>query len=235
MTELLTVDDIHTYYGQSHILQGVSLGVGRGRLVGLLGRNGAGKSTLLRSVMGIAAPRAGRILFDGADIARYAPHRVARRGIAYVPETRGIFPSLTVLENLTLAASRARNGPGWNLERIRRRFPRLWERRHNGGGQLSGGEQQLLSIARALMQNPRLLVLDEPTEGLAPVVVEEIADTLRQLRDDGMTLLLVEQNYPFATALADSLYVLGKGRIRWQGSASALIEADEVRHRWLGV
>nr|VFJ51218.1 MAG: amino acid/amide ABC transporter ATP-binding protein 2, HAAT family [Candidatus Kentron sp. FW]VFJ59099.1 MAG: amino acid/amide ABC transporter ATP-binding protein 2, HAAT family [Candidatus Kentron sp. FW] len=235
MTELLTVDNIHTYYDRSHILQGVSLRVRQGQIVTLLGRNGAGKSTTIRSIMGVNPPRTGEIVFDNTDIARKPPYYVARRGIAYVPETRGIFPSLTVFENLTLAARQTSDTGAWDLARIHDLFPVLKMRRHNGGTQLSGGEQQMLSIARALMLNPRMLVLDEPTEGLAPVVIGEIGRVLRALKDDGMTMLLVEQNYPFATALADYLYVLGKGRIRWQGNSAQLADTHEIRHTWLGV
>lgn len=232
---LLAVEDIHTYYDQSHVLQGVSLHVQQGQVVSLLGRNGAGKSTTLCSIMGIVPPRSGDILFNNLSIARQAPYRIARHGIAYVPETRAIFSSLTVLENLTLALRHAQQQDAWNLDSIFRLFPRLRERRGHGGAQLSGGEQQMLSIARALMLNPRMLVLDEPTEGLAPVVIEEIANVLQTLKQEGMTMLLVEQNYPFATALADQLYVLGKGVIRWQGDAAALAQASEIKHTWLGV
>ena len=234
MSAGLHVRGLHTYFAQSHILQGVSMEVEPGTLVSLLGRNGAGKTTTLKSIMGVAAPRSGRILFNGVELTALAPYRIARQGISYVPENRGIFPSLSVLENLTLAQSR-RNAGAWSLERVFEVFPRLHERRDIGGAQLSGGEQQMLSIARALLLNPRLLILDEPTEGLAPLPVEEIRSVLEKLKRDGVTMLLVEQNYPFATSLANRLYVLGKGRIRWQGTVRQFASAAEVKHTWLGV
>ena len=232
---LLKVADLHAWYGDSHVLQGVSLGLEAGRAVALLGRNGAGKTTLLKTVMGLVARRRGEVRLDGVALHHLPPHRVARAGIAYVPETRGIFPSLTVTENLTLAARPAANGAGWTLARVWDLFPRLYERRAGGGGRLSGGEQQMLAIARALMTNGRVLLLDEPTEGLAPTVVTEIERLLAMLKDTELTILLVEQNFAFATALADSVIVLGKGRTRWQGSPAALEAEDEIKRVWLGV
>ncbi len=230
---MLSVQEIHSYYGDSYILHGVSLQVREGAVVALLGRNGAGKTTTLKSIMGLVPPRRGEILLKGQAITGSRPHAVARRGVAYLPETRGIFPSLSVLENLRLAAGR-RPGP-WDLERVLEMFPKLRERGSNGGNQLSGGEQQMLAIARALLLNPDLLILDEPTEGLAPIVVKDIQTRLRALKEAGLTILLVEQSFPFATDLADEVYVLGKGRIRWQGS-SAEIQADhDVQREWLGV
>ena len=230
---MLSVQEIHSYYGDSYILHGVSLQVREGAVVALLGRNGAGKTTTLKSIMGLVPPRRGEILLKGQAITGSRPHAVARRGVAYLPETRGIFPSLSVLENLRLAAGR-RPGP-WDLERVLEMFPKLRERGSNGGNQLSGGEQQMLAIARALLLNPDLLILDEPTEGLAPIVVKDIQARLRALKEAGLTILLVEQSFPFATDLADEVYVLGKGRIRWQGS-SAEIQADhDVQREWLGV
>ena len=232
---LLTVDDLHTYYGESHVLQGVSFEVPKGSVVALLGRNGAGKTTTLRSIMRLTPPKRGTVSFAGKALAGLAPYRVARAGIALVHETRGIFPSLSVRENLTIAARGAANGRGWTLDRVFQTFPRLGERQHNGGSQLSGGEQQMLAIARALLTNPQLLLLDEPAEGLAPIIVEEIWRILAALKAEGITMLLVEQNFALATSLADHNLVLGKGLIRWQGPSDALRADDEIKRTWLGV
>jgi branched-chain amino acid transport system ATP-binding protein len=233
---LLHLDEVQAYYGESHVLQGVSLALAPGEVLSLLGRNGAGKTTTLKTVMGILRSRGGSIEFAGAPIERLAPYRIARLGIGYVPETRGIFQSLSVEENLTLAA-RSGNGGGsaWTLARAFDLFPRLRERRESGGAKLSGGEQQMLSIARALLTNPRLLILDEPTEGLAPVVVAEIEAVLRRLKTEGLSILLVEQNLAFALAFADRVAVLGKGRVRWSGTSAELDQSEEIRHRWLGL
>ena len=228
---LLALDAVDAFYDRSHVLQALSLEVGRGAVVALLGRNGAGKTTTLKTVMGIVPARSGRVRFDGADVTRLATHRVARLGVAFVPEERGIFASLTVEEHLTLASV----PDGWTLDRVYEAFPRLAERRGHMGTQLSGGEQQMLSIARALTLAPRLLLLDEPTEGLAPVIVEEIASITGRLKAEGLAMLLVEQNYPFAARLADRVYVLGKGRIRWEGTPAALDADEEVKHTWLGI
>ena len=232
---LLQVDDIHTYLGDSYIIQGVSLGVPAGKVVALLGRNGAGKTTTLRSIMRMARPRRGRVTFDGNDISALATFEIARARIAFVQETRAIFPSLTVEENLGIAARPAANGDGWTMERIFDDFPQLAARRRNGGTQLSGGEQQMLAMARALVANPRLLLLDEPSEGLAPLVVRQIADIIVKLKQAGMTMLLVEQNFALATEVADDVVILGKGRVRWSGTGAQLRQADDVRHTWLGV
>ena len=228
---LLALDAVDAYYDRSHVLQSLSMEVESGSVVALLGRNGAGKSTTLKTVMGIVPARAGRIRFGDTDITELATHRVARLGIAYVPEDRGVFASLTVHEHLTLANVR----DGWPPGRIYEAFPRLAERRGHRGTQLSGGEQQMLSIARALTLAPRLIILDEPTEGLAPVIVEEIAVIAERLKAEGLTMLLVEQNYPFAARIADRAYVLGKGRIRWDGAPAALDAAEEIKHMWLGI
>ena len=228
---LLALDAIDAYYDRSHVLQSLSMEVEPGVVVALLGRNGAGKTTTLKAVMGIVPVRSGRLRFDGTDITGLAIHRVARLGIAYVPEDRGIFASLTVEEHLTLADVPG----GWPLDRIYEAFPRLAERRRHRGAQLSGGEQQMLSIARALILAPRLLILDEPTEGLAPVIVEEIATIVERLKAEGLTMLLVEQNYPFSARIADRVYVLGKGRIRWEGTPAALDADEHVKHTWLGI
>lgn len=231
---LLQVEAVDAGYGRSHVLQGVSLEVGDRTAAVLLGRNGAGKSTTLKAIMGIVGAARGRIRFDGAAIERLPPHRIARRGIAYVPEDRGIFASLTVDEHLRLNRRRGAGRPV-SVEALYERFPLLAERRRNRGDELSGGEQQMLAIARALSFAPRLLILDEPTEGLAPIVVERIAAILHALRAAGMTMLLVEQHYRFAIGLADRVYVLGKGRVRWQGTAADLDRSPAVRSTWLGV
>ena len=232
---LLQVDDIHTYLGDSYIIQGVSLAVPAGKVVALLGRNGAGKTTTLRSIMRMARPRRGRVTFDGQDISALATFEIARARIAFVQETRAIFPSLTVEENLGIAARSSANGDGWTMERIFDDFPQLAARRRNGGTQLSGGEQQMLAMARALVANPRLLLLDEPSEGLAPLIVRQIADIIVKLKQAGMTMLLVEQNFALATEVADDVVILGKGRVRWSGTSAQLRGADDVRHTWLGV
>jgi len=232
---LLQLDGVNAYYGDSHILHGVSLAVAPGQVLTLLGRNGAGKTTALKSIIGIVRPRSGRISFAGGEITHLSSYRIARAGIGYVPETRGIFPSLSVLENLTLAARGAEVANGWTLERVYALFPRLAERRASGGATLSGGEQQMLSMARALLTNPRLLLLDEPTEGLAPLVIAEIETVLARFKEDGLTILLVEQNLAFALAFADQVALLGKGQIRWTGSPRDFVAADAVKHAWLGL
>jgi branched-chain amino acid transport system ATP-binding protein len=238
---LLAVDDLHTYLGESHVIQGVSLGVPAGKVVALLGRNGAGKTTTLRSIMRMVAPRRGRVVFEGRDISRLATFEIARARIAFVQETRAIFPSLSVAENLAIAARADEPGSGrvsnagWTVERIFDDFPNLAARRHHSGLQLSGGEQQMLAIARALVANPRLMLLDEPSEGLAPLIIRQIADIIGGLKRAGMTMLLVEQNFALATELADHIVVLGKGRVRWTGSSEELRRADTIRQAWLGV
>jgi len=232
---LLEVDDIHTYLGDSHVIQGVSLTVPAGSVVALLGRNGAGKTTTLRSIMRIARPRHGRVTFAGRDLCTLETFQVARAGIAFVQETRAIFPSLSVEENLAVAARPPPDGGGWTAERIFADFPPLAARRRNGGMQLSGGEQQMLAIARALIANPRLILLDEPSEGLSPLVVRQIIDIIVKLKAAGMTMLLVEQNLALAAEVADQVVVLGKGRVRWSGTSAELRQAEAIRHTWLGV
>lgn len=229
---LLEVENIHTYYGASHVLHGISLAVESGSTVALMGRNGAGKTTIMRSIMGLTPPRQGSVRFRGDRIAGEKTYAIARRGLALVPETRGIFPSLSVFEHLTIAA---REGGAWDLARVFRAFPRLEERRANMGAHLSGGEQQMLSIARALMTNPVLLLLDEPGEGLAPIIVQEIHGILRQLKSEGITMLLVEKNFGLATSVADVVYVIGKGTVRWSGRPADLRAAEDVKSTWLGV
>jgi branched-chain amino acid transport system ATP-binding protein len=237
VSALLEVEDLNAWYGPSHVLQGVSFAVAEGTVTSLLGRNGAGKTTLLKSIMGLIARRRGRVVLGGRRLDHRPAHARARAGLAYVPETRGIFASLSVLENLTVAARKARGAParGWTLEAVLELFPFLAERAHTGGGALSGGEQQMLAIARALLGNGRVLLLDEPTEGLAPAVVREIEQLLGRLKRQGLTILLVEQNLAVATRLADRVLVLGKGRLRWQGEQAEFAAAEEVRRTWLGV
>ena len=227
----LAVEDIHTYYGDSHVLHGVSLSVGAGEAVALLGRNGAGKTTVIRSIVGFSPPRAGRILWDDAPIGGWPPHRIARQGIALVPQGRRIFAPLSVRENLTLGA----RAQGWTLDRVFELFPRLRERQRQAGGTLSGGEQQMLAIGRALLTNGRLLLLDEPSEGLAPQVVREIGRIVRGLTGRGLSILLVEQNYHLALAVADRVYVMSKGQIVYEGEPASLEADEDTKRRYLGV
>ena len=229
---ILDVENLHSHYGKSHVLQGVSLRINDGELVTLLGRNGAGKSTTLKSITGVVRPTAGRILFCGAEIQGLPPHRIASRGICLVPEHRGIFKLLTVEENLLLG--QRRDSP-WQLADIYRLFPRLRERRKNGGSQLSGGEQQMLAIGRALMNHPRLLILDEPVEGLAPVIVEEIVAQLKSIRQSGVAVLLVEQSLEVCMQLADRHCIIEQGAIVYSGDNAAFAADDAVKDRFLGV
>jgi branched-chain amino acid transport system ATP-binding protein len=231
---MLEVHDIHTYYGDSHILHGVSLTVPAGRVVTVLGRNGMGKTTLIRSVIGFTPPRQGRITFAGVDITRARSEQIVAQGMGLVPQGRRIFPSLTVAENLTVAATR-RNGDGWTLERVFGLFPRLRERQANRGNKLSGGEQQMLAIGRALMTNPKLLLMDEPTEGLAPMLVREVGRAIRALKDEGLSILLVEQSVPFALRIADHVAVLARGQVVWKGGPADLTDNDEIKSRYLGL
>ena len=228
---MLEVDGIHTYYGDSHILHGVSLRVAAGDAVALLGRNGAGKTTMIRSIVGFTPPRDGRIVFDGESIHRWPAHRIARRGLALVPQGRRIFAPLTVRENLMLGARAA----GWSLERVFGLFPRLRERAEQSGGTLSGGEQQMLAIARALLTNGRLLLLDEPSEGLAPLIVREIGRVVKGLKGERLSILLVEQNYRLALQVADRVYVMNKGQIVYEGTPAGLEANEDVKRRYLGV
>ena len=228
---MLDVEGLQTYYGESHILHGVSIRVGEGETVALLGRNGAGKTTLIRSVAGFTPPREGRVVFDGQAVQAWPAYRIARRGLALVPQGRRIFSPLTVRENLTLGA----RGKAWTLERIYALFPRLGERALQPGGTLSGGEQQMLAIARALMTNGRMLVLDEPSEGLAPIVVREIGRIVQGLKGERLSILLVEQNYHLALRVADRVYVMNKGQIVWEGTPAGLEADEDVKRRYLGV
>lgn len=233
---MLDLTDLSSGYGETQVLHGLSLRAEPGRVLAILGRNGAGKSTTLKTIMGLLPARGGSVTFDGERISGLAPFDIARRGIAYVPETRDIFRSLSVRENLDLAARRFPcPAGGWTLERVIDLFPRLGERLDNGGDQLSGGEAQMLAIARGLLMNPRLLILDEPTEGLAPIIVKLIHDKLADLKLEGLPMILVEQNFGFATSLADDVVVVSKGSIVWQGTAAAIRADTEAQHRWLGV
>ncbi len=228
---MLQVAGVHTYYGESHVLHGVSLEVRAGEAVALLGRNGVGKTTLIRSIVGFTPPREGTIAFQGSEIQRLPPYRVARAGLALVPQGRRIFAPLTVTENLAIGA----RAGAWTAAKIQELFPRLRERRAQSGGTLSGGEQQMLAIGRALMTNPRLLLLDEPSEGLAPLIVREIGRVLRRLKEAGLAILLVEQNVPLALRVADRVYVMSKGQIVYHGASSALAADEDVKRRFLGI
>lgn len=233
---MLDLTDISAGYGETQVLHGLTLKAEPGRVLAILGRNGAGKSTTLKTIMGLLPLRGGTVRFDGQAIGGMAPFDIARLGIAYVPETRDIFKSLSVRENLDLAARRfpCPQG-GWTVERVVDLFPRLGERMENGGDQLSGGEAQMLAIARGLLMNPRLLILDEPTEGLAPIIVRLIHDKLAELKHQGLSMVLVEQNFGFATSLADDVVIVSKGQVVWQGSPAAIRADTEAQHRWLGV
>jgi branched-chain amino acid transport system ATP-binding protein len=225
MTAALRAEALHTYYGKSHILHGVDLEVAEGRITALLGRNGAGKTTTLRSLIGLTPPRRGRIIIFGTDTTHWPPYRIAASGVGYVPEGRRIFANLSVEENLKVP--RDRPGP-WTIERIYTLFPRLGERRNNRGRQLSGGEQEMLSIGRALLLNPKLLILDEPSQGLAPLIVREVFRIVSQMREEGISVLLVEQNARMSLEIADHAYVLDDGSIVYSGPARELA-ADEAR------
>lgn len=233
---MLDLTDLTSGYGETQVLHGLSLRAEPGRVLAILGRNGAGKSTTLKTIIGLLPARGGQVTFDGQKISGLTPFQIAKLGIAYVPETRDIFRSLSVRENLDLAARRfpCPKG-GWTVARVIDLFPRLGERLDNGGDQLSGGEAQMLAIARGLLMNPRLLILDEPTEGLAPIIVKLIHDKLADLKREGLSMVLVEQNFGFATSLADDVVVVSKGSIVWEGSAAAIRADTEAQHRWLGV
>jgi branched-chain amino acid transport system ATP-binding protein len=221
----LEAEGLNTYYGKSHILHGVGVAVEEGRITALLGRNGAGKTTTLRSLMGLTPPREGRVAIFGHETTRWPPYRIAGLGVGYVPEGRRVFPNLTVAENLRVPAQRP--GP-WNQARVFELFPRLAERRGNRGRQLSGGEQEMLAIARALILNPRLLILDEPSQGLAPLVVREVFAVVARMREEGISVLLVEQNARMSLEIADHAYVLDDGSVVHSGPAAEL-RADEAR------
>jgi branched-chain amino acid transport system ATP-binding protein len=238
---ILSLEGVHTYYGRSHVLQGISLEVAKGDLVILIGRNGVGKTTTLKTIMGVQPPAAGKVSFEGEEITGLRPHQIARRGIAYIPEERRILPNLTVLENLKLAmlirGTITQAMLDDSLEEVFAYFPRLKERIGNRGEALSGGEQQMLAMARAMVAKPKLMLVDEPTEGLMPIMVDEIAQILKKLRASGVTILLVEQNYEMAFGLSDSsrVYIMEKGRICHQTGIQALLADREPLERFCGV
>lgn len=233
---LLAVEDLHAHYGKSHILHGVSLGVDTGEIVCLLGRNGVGKSTTLKTIMGLVEPSRGTVIFKGAPLVGLPPYRVARLGLGYVPEERRIFPTITVRENLLMGLKPGAAGDGgWTLERVYGFFPRLRERERQRAGTLSGGEQQMLTIGRTLMGNPDLLLVDEPTEGLAPMIVEQVERILGEIHRSGIPVLLVEQSMETALALAQRAYVMSKGQIVFSGSVRELQDNEAVRKQYLEV
>jgi len=235
VTPLLSVEDIRTAYGLSQVLFGISLDVAQGECVCLLGRNGVGKSTTMRSIMGLTPPRAGRVVWRGQNVAGWPPYRIARAGIGFVPEDRRIFAELSVWENLDVAARAARRPGRWTIPRVYELFPVLSERRNQRGGFLSGGEQQMLTIARALVGNPELLLLDEPSEGLAPLVVALLREKIAELKAEGLTILLAEQGVAFSLALADRVYVLEKGTVRHAGPAAELRDDPALLDRLLAL
>ena len=231
---MLEVEDLHAYYGKSHILQGVTFHVGAGEIVSLLGRNGAGRSTTVKTLMGEVAP-VGTVRFKGERIDGLKPHQIARRGLGYVPESRDIFPALTVRENLLLGAKDPRKPGRWTLERLYELFPILRARADAPGGVLSGGEQQLLSIARTLMGDPDLVMVDEPTEGLAPQLAELVRVLLQRIAEHGVAILLIEQKLTIAMAISSRIYVMGQGRVVFEGTPQQLRENADVRREWLEV
>ncbi len=231
MTFVLRTHGIHAYYGKSHILHGVSLEVNEGEIVAMLGRNGAGKTTTIRSVIGLTPPRQGETEIFGKKTTRWPAHRIAELGVGYVPEGRKIFGGLTVLENLKVP--QARPGP-WNIDRVFKLFPRLEERKSQLGRQLSGGEQEMLAIARPLLLNPGLMLLDEPSQGLAPLIVKEVMLVVRRMRDEGLSVLLVEQNVPLSLSIADRAYVLDDGKIVYSGAAADLAKDTELVNKLAG-
>jgi branched-chain amino acid transport system ATP-binding protein len=230
----LRVENLHAYYGESHILRGVSLTIGAGETVALLGRNGVGKTTTLKSIVGWLPPRSGSVKLDGDELSGKDMMTIARKGISLVPEERRIFTNLSVADNLKLAQVTAHK-PGWSLDHVYEKFPRLRERLKNKGDEISGGEKQMLAIARALVQETKVILLDEPTEGLAPLIVREVEAIIREIKAAGMTILLVEQNLFSALAVADRCYIIDQGEIKWEGSPEALRAADDVRSRYLHV
>lgn len=233
---MLTVSGLQAYYGRAHILDDVALEIAAGEIVVLLGRNGAGKSTTMKSIVGLVRPRGGQITFESLRIDDRQPHEIARLGLGYVPEDRRIFTDLSVMENLEVGRQAPRPGaPSWTPERLFELFPNLAEMRNRPGGRMSGGEQQMLTIARTLMGNPRLLLLDEPSEGLAPVIVEQMASTIGALKTQGLTVLLSEQNLHFSNLVADRAYIIEKGRIRYEGTMNELATDPAVREAYLSV
>jgi branched-chain amino acid transport system ATP-binding protein len=236
----LDVKDLNTFYGASHVLQGISLNVNEGEIVGLLGRNGMGKSTALKSIMGLVTPKSGKVIFDGKDITGYPPYKAAMAGIGYVPEERRIFPNLPVVDNLFLGIKGGKiedpdNPDVWTVDRIFQHFPKLKERANQKGKLLSGGEQQMLAIGRGLMGNPRLLLVDEPTEGLAPLLVKEVRDILEEINKTGVSILLVEHNLKVAMSLSNRVYLMGKAHLAFSGTVAELDAQPEIREKYLEV
>lgn len=231
---MLTVRDLHAYYGKSHILQGVNLDVGENEIVSILGRNGVGRSTTLKAIMGDPVP-SGEITFRGQPIAGRKPHEIAHRGIGFVPEERAIFPTLTVEQNLLLGLKGGRSGGRWNLDETWRMFPQLRDRANAPGGALSGGEQQMLTICRTLMGDPDLIMIDEPTEGLAPQMVERVGELLQEIARRGISILLVEQRLVIAIRISHRVYVMGHGRVVFEGTPDELARNDAIRREWLEV
>ena len=232
---ILTVEKINTFYGDSHILFDVDLTIAEGEVVSLLGRNGAGKTTTLRSIMGLTPPRAGSVCWLGEEVQRLKPHEIARKGVGFVPEDRRIFSRLSVEENLEIGAFKLEGPSGWTLERIYGLFPKLEQLKAHKGNELSGGEQQMLAIARALMGAPRLVLLDEPSEGLAPAIVKDVGEMIGTLKDEGLAVLLVEQNTRFACRLSDRVYIIDNGRVRFGGTVAELEADEELKSRYLAV
>lgn len=233
---LLTLRDVHTYYGKSHILRGIDLSIGPGEVVSLLGRNGSGRSTTMKTIMGLAPAASGSIVVDGRNTTGWRPYQVARAGVAYVPEEREIFPNLTVEENLRMGKQPPRPGaPAWDVEQMFTYFPRLKERRDTKGGNLSGGEQQMLTICRSLLGNPKVILIDEPTEGLAPKIVEVIAEVISDIHRRGVSVLLVEQKLTIALKVSSRVNVMGHGRIVFEGPPAALQERQDIVQEWLAV
>ncbi len=232
---MLNVLDLHTYYGDSHVLQGVTLHVERGTVAAILGRNGVGKTTLCRSIFGFTPARAGRVLFNDVEITHLPPHKINGMHISLVPQGRRIFTSLTVQENLAIAVQQHSKACRWDVQTVFALFPRLAERRRHRGNELSGGEQQMLAIARALVANPAFLVMDEPTEGLGPMLVAEVATVIRRLKDEGTSILLIEQNAAFAVKVADHVHVMSKGKIVHSSDPAALWENEAIKTQFLGV
>jgi branched-chain amino acid transport system ATP-binding protein len=236
---ILAVEGLSAWYGAAQILYDLDLTVGRGEVVALMGRNGAGKSTTMKAIMGLLARRRGAVRFDGRDISRLEPYRIARLGLGFTPEDRRVFSDLTVMENLDVGRQPPRRRadgsavPVWTPEKLFALFPNLEERRDSLGGQMSGGEQQMLTVARTLMGNPLAVLLDEPSEGVAPLIVEQMADTIVALKQQGLSVLLSEQNIHFAELVCDRVYVLEKGQIRWQGEMAALVADDDVQRAFL--
>jgi len=231
---LLSLRDVNTFYGESHILQNLSFDLHKGEIVGILGRNGVGKTTTLQSILGIPAPRTGEIRLSGDLISGLPTHSIVARGVGWVPQGHRIFPTLTVVENIELAAARARPG-SWNVENVYDAFPRLRVRRDAYGGSLSGGEQQMLAIARALVQNPDIFLMDEPSEGLSPLIVQEVGALIRRLNAEGGTILLVEQNLAFALSIADRILIMTKGAIVYSGTPDDIRNDPDITHRFLGM